>query len=69
MIATDIKPISEINKKAFNVLNKNLGVMDTIRFLEQFDGGGHGDYTAEKYTNGTPLENMTDDDIRKLFGL
>jgi len=63
------KPISEINTKAFNVLNKNLGAIDTIRFLEQFDGGGQGDYTKEKYTKGTPFDKMTDEELRKLFKL
>lgn len=63
------KPMSEINNKAISVLNKALGAIDTIRFLEQFDGGGHGNYTEEKYTKGTPFDKMTDEELRKLFNL
>lgn len=35
--------------------------------LEQFDQGGSGDYTAEKYLNDEP--EPTDEEIRKMFGL
>ncbi len=42
------RSMSEVNNIAFKVLEDNLGVIDTIRFLEQFDPG-HGNYTKEKY--------------------
>ncbi len=30
-------------------LEENLDIVGTIRFLQQFDNGGQGDYTKEKY--------------------
>jgi len=42
-----IHPISEINQRARNALVKEVGVVDTIRFLNQFRAAG-GDYTAER---------------------
>lgn len=44
---TEAKPISEISRRATNVLFKELGVVDTIRFLNQFSVG-QGDYTKER---------------------
>jgi hypothetical protein len=42
-----INPISEINQRANDVLIGELGVVDTIRFLNQFRAGS-GDYTSER---------------------
>ena len=42
-------PESQIQIEGMNVLKEHLGVVNTIRFLEQFDNGGTGDYTKEKY--------------------
>lgn len=49
-----------------NDLVESLGVTGMLRFLEQFDHGGSGDYTAEKYEKEEtePL----DEEIRKMFG-
>ena len=44
---TEAKPISEISRRATNVLFKELGVVDTIRFLNQFSVG-QGDYTKQR---------------------
>lgn len=44
---TEAKPISEISRRATNILFKELGVVDTIRFLNQFSVG-RGDYTKER---------------------
>jgi hypothetical protein len=41
------RPIAEINEKAFNVLFKELGPVDTARFLAQY-GVAKGDYTKER---------------------
>ncbi len=49
-----------------NVLVESFGVTGTLRFLEQFDHGGNGDYTAEKYEKEEP--EPSDDEIRKMFG-
>lgn len=42
-----IQPIADINLRANQVLIGELGVVDTIRFLNQFRAGG-GDYTVER---------------------
>ena len=44
---TEAKPISEISRRATNILFKELGVVDTIRFLNQFSVG-QGDYTKQR---------------------
>ncbi len=44
---TEAKPISEINRKATRILFKEMGVVDTIRFLNQFSVG-QGDYTKDR---------------------
>ena len=68
MIATklDIRNAAEIQKNGLTALKEALGVTATIKFLEQFDKGESGDYTAEKYL-GEDLE-PSDDEIRKMFG-
>lgn len=58
---------NEIQKNGLNALKEALGVTGTLKFLEQFDHGGSGDYTAEKYLNDEP--EPTDEEIRKMFGL
>ena len=50
MTATiSIMKSSEIRKKGTEALLKVLGPTGTIRYLEQYDNGGKGDYTKEKY--------------------
>lgn len=44
---TQIKPINQLNKMATQVLIKEMGVVDTLRFLSQFQVGT-GDYTIER---------------------
>ena len=67
MIATKLDVVNnmEIQKNGLAALKESLGVTGTIRFLEQFDNGGSGDYTAEKYLFE---EEPTDEEIRKMFG-
>jgi hypothetical protein len=45
---TTIQPISDINQRATNTLIKELGIVDTIRFLNQFRAGT-GNYTEERH--------------------
>ena len=45
MTKLDVTPESKIQVKGLKVLKDNLGVLNTIKFLEQFDNGGEGDYT------------------------
>ena len=43
-----IQPISDVTQRATNTLIKELGIVDTIRFLNQFRAGA-GNYTEERY--------------------
>ena len=44
---TATKPLNEITQEATRLLYKELGVVNTIRFLNQFTTG-YGDYTKER---------------------
>lgn len=44
------KTLAEITDEAINVLCREIGVIETIRFLHQF-GFGYGDYTKERQNN------------------
>ena len=46
-MSTQIEPISELTHRAINALIREFGVVDTIRFLNQFRTGS-GNYTAER---------------------
>lgn len=41
------RPLSEISRRATHILFKEMGVVDTIRFLNQFSMG-QGDYTNDR---------------------
>ena len=43
------KPLSEVTQQAIALLMKEIGVVNTVRFLNQFTMG-YGDYTAERDT-------------------
>ena len=43
------KPLSEVTQQTLAVLIKEIGVVNTVRFLNQFTMG-YGDYTAERDT-------------------
>ena len=43
----ELKPLSEITQQALALLSKEIGIVDTVRFLNQFTSG-YGDYTAER---------------------
>ena len=55
-----------IEEIGLHALKESLGVTGMLRFLEQFDHGGSGDYTAEKYENKET--EPSDEEIRKMFG-
>lgn len=44
---TVIQPLAEISQRARNVLIQELGVIDAMRFLNQFQVG-NGDYSVER---------------------
>lgn len=46
-MTTALKPLSEVNHQAIQLLAEHLGVVDTFRFVNQFTTG-HGDYTQER---------------------
>ena len=54
-----LKPLSEITKQAIDLLAKELGVVDMVRFLNQFTTG-YGDYTQEREAL---FEDLTLDEI------
>jgi hypothetical protein len=41
------RPLSELTQDAIRILYRELGVVETVRFLRQFTGG-YGDYTTER---------------------
>jgi len=54
-----IKPMPLVNENATNILVREMGVVDTIRFLNQFSVG-YGNYTEERRKI---VDSMTLDDI------
>lgn len=42
-----VKPLSEITRHAIDLLSKEMGIVDTVRFLNQFTMG-YGNYTEER---------------------
>lgn len=60
MIANTL-PLAEITKEALQVLYKEIGVVNTIRFVNQFTTG-YGDYTEERKIL---FADMTLDDLLK----
>lgn len=47
----------------FRIFKNALGIVGAIHFLEMYDNGGKGDYTAEKYNES----DLDEEDIRKMF--
>lgn len=43
----ETKPLAEITQEALALLCKNIGIANTIRFVNQFTKG-YGDYTKER---------------------
>ena len=56
---TETKPLSEITQEATRLLYRELGIVNTIRFLNQFTLG-YGNYTEEREHL---FANMSLDDI------
>jgi len=46
-MSTQVKSLSQITQQAIEILSKEIGIADTIRFLNQFSTG-YGDYTKER---------------------
>ena len=45
--STHARPLAEITQEALRVLYKEIGVANTVRFINQFTAG-YGDYTQER---------------------
>jgi hypothetical protein len=46
-VSIQMKPLAEITQKAIGILCKEIGVVNTVRFLNQFTTG-YGNYTEER---------------------
>jgi len=53
------KPLNDINKEAIDVLCQQIGLVNTVRFVNQFSTG-YGNYTEEREQL---FANMTVDDV------
>jgi hypothetical protein len=53
-MSTVIRPIADIDRRAREILIRDLGIVDTLRFLGQFRTGS-GNYTTER---GEWLDNL-----------
>jgi hypothetical protein len=43
----DARPLAQITAEAMKILYREIGIVDTLRFLDQYTGG-YGDYTAQR---------------------
>jgi len=46
-MAIETRPLAEITHEAFKVLYREIGIVNTVRFIGQFTTG-YGDYTQER---------------------
>jgi hypothetical protein len=53
------RPLTEVTQHAIQILSREMGVADTMRFLNQFDTGS-GNYTQERESL---FQDLTLDDI------
>jgi hypothetical protein len=58
-MSAGIRPLAEVTQQAREILIREIGVVDTLRFLSQFRAG-HGDYTKER---GQWLDDLSLDEI------
>lgn len=59
MIFTETKPLTEITREAIRILCKEMGLVNTLRFITQFTTG-YGNYVEEREEL---FADMTLDDI------
>jgi hypothetical protein len=62
-MAVEMRPLRAVTQEAMAVLSRELGLADTIRFLNQFTLG-YGNYTEERKAL---FENMSVDQIVKAI--
>jgi hypothetical protein len=46
-MTVEMKPLAEVTNRAIEILSRELGAADAIRFINQFSNG-YGDYTVER---------------------
>lgn len=46
-MSVPVRPLQEVTAQAFTILVREMGLADTVRFVNQFSSG-YGDYTAER---------------------
>ena len=56
-----IQPLTEVSQRAKNVLIQELGVIDAMRFLNQFQVGS-GNYTVER------VQLFKEDTVKSIIG-
>lgn len=58
----ETRPLSELTERAIDLLVRELGVADALRFLNQFSTG-QGDYTRDRseMLEGVSLDEMLED--------
>lgn len=56
----------QIRTDGLQALEEKLGIVGAIRFLQQFDNGGNGDYTKEKYDKEDVK--LTEEEMCRIFG-
>ena len=64
-VKMNVMPESQIQAIGIEALKSKLGVTGTLKFLEQFDNGGSGDYTKEKYEIDD--EKMSKEEMLNMF--
>lgn len=59
-MSVEIRPLSELNQQATEILVREMGIVDALRFLSQFSSGS-GDYTKERkqWLDNLTLEQIT----------
>ena len=61
-MSVQFRPLSEVTHDAIRLLTRELGAVETARFLSQF-GAGQGDYTKERKAlfEGVTLEELIEE--------
>jgi hypothetical protein len=67
MLTTRLNITSDMQIQAAGIeaLKNKLGVVGTLKFFEQYDNGGYGNYTEEKYQKEDT--EMTKEEILNMF--
>ena len=68
-MSVPLKTLIEINQEAIRVLNREIGVANTLRFINQFTSGT-GNYTEERREiySGMEIDDLVSEIRRKRAG-